>query len=227
MAHTHREQFKPIAPNFISLTTHFSSPSADNQQQHLSERKTKRIKKFVIWCGCITAILLLLIVIVIILAFTVYNVKEPEVRMNSVTLISGSFNGSNASNNVTILADMSVKNTNSFTFRYGAANTTVFYNGIDIGGGIQPPGKAKAQRTARVNVTLVINAKKLVDNQDWIIDVRDQALNFSTYTKINGKVKILNMFKRSIGVELNCTSTYNIPTGSITRGDNCIGFINI
>lgn len=221
MADTQREQFKP---NFISLTTHFSSPSADNQQQHLSERKTKRIKKFVTWCGCITAILLLFIVIIIILAFTVYNVKEPEVRMNAVTLISGNFT---SGNNVTILADMSVKNTNSFTFRYEAVNTTVFYNGIDIGGGIQPPGKAKAQRTARLNVTLVIIAKRLVDNQEWIIDIRDQALNFSTYTRINGKVKILNMFKRSIGVELNCTSTYNILTRLIARGDNCVGFVNI
>ncbi|GAU19385.1 hypothetical protein TSUD_76290 [Trifolium subterraneum] len=145
--------------------------------------------------------------------------------MNAVTLISGNFSG--ASNTATVLADMSVKNTNSFTFRYGAVNTSVFYNDIEIGGGVTPPGKAKAQRTARFNVTLVLNAKQLVDNQEWITDIRDQGLNFSTYTKISGKVKILNMFKRKVDVELNCTSQYNITTRSITSGDNCVGYVNI
>ncbi|CAJ2676504.1 unnamed protein product [Trifolium pratense] len=225
MAYTQREQFKPAEPNFISLTTHFSSPSADNQHQHLSERKTKRIKKCVTWCGCITAILLLFIVILIVLAFTVYNVKDPEVKMNAVTLIGGSF--IRGSDSATILADMSVKNTNSFTFRYGAVNTSIFYNDIEIGAGITPPGKAKAQRTARFNVTLVINPKKIVDNPEWILDIRDQGLNFSTYTKMSGKVKILNMFKRKVGVELNCTSQYNITSKLITRGDNCVGYVNI
>jgi LEA14-like dessication related protein len=226
MAHTQREQFKPVEPNFIPLTSHFSSPSADNQHQHLSERKTKRIKTCVRWCGCITAILLLFIVILIVLAFTVYNVKEPEVRMNGVTLISGNFSGT--SNNVTIFADMSVKNTNSFTFRYGVVNTSVFYNGIEIGEGINPPGKAKAQRTSRFNVSLSINPQKLVDNQAWIIDIRDhQGLNFSTYTRMSGKVKILNMFKRKVGVELNCTSQYNVSSQAITHGDNCVGYVNI
>jgi LEA14-like dessication related protein len=169
---------------------------------------------------------LLFIVILIVLAFTVYNVKEPEVRMNGVTLISGNFSGT--SNNVTIFADMSVKNTNSFTFRYGVVNTSVFYNGIEIGEGINPPGKAKAQRTSRFNVSLSINPQKLVDNQAWIIDIRDhQGLNFSTYTRMSGKVKILNMFKRKVGVELNCTSQYNVSSLAITRGDNCVGYVNI
>ncbi|CAL5214893.1 unnamed protein product [Lathyrus oleraceus] len=224
MAHTHREQFKPLAPNFISLTTHYRSPSAENQHQHLSEHKTKRMKTCIKWCGCVTAILLLLFVILIVLAFTVYNVKDPEVRMNGVTLIGGNFT---VSNTVTILADMSVKNTNSFTFRYGEVNTTVYYGGTEIGGGVSPPGKAKAQRTGRLNVTLEIMAKKLVDKPEWVVDIRDQGLNFSTYTKMRGKVKILNLLKRNVGVELNCTSQYNITTGLITHGDNCVGFVSI
>ncbi|CAI8619514.1 unnamed protein product [Vicia faba] len=227
MAHTHREQSKPLAPNFISLATHYRSPSAENQHQHLSEHKTKRMKKCVIWCGCITAILLLLFVILIILAFTVYNVKDPEVRMNGVTLISGNFTSNNASSIVTILADMSVKNTNSFTLRYGVVNTTVYYDGTEIGGGVTPAGKAKAQRTGRFNVTLEIMAKKLEDKPGWIVDIRDQGLNFSTYTKMSGKVKILNLFKRKVGVELNCTSLYNITTRLITHGGNCVGFVSI
>lgn len=227
MAHTHREQFKPIAPNFISLSTHYRSPSAENQHHNLSEHKSKTLKKCAIWCGCVTAILLLLFVILIVLAFTVYNVKDPEVRMNAVTLINGTFTGTNATNIVTILADMSVKNTNSFTFRYGEVNTTVYYDGTEIGRGLTPPGKAKAQRTERFNVTLEIMAKKVVDKPEWVVDIRDRGLNFSTYTKMSGKVKILNLIKRKVGVELNCTSQYNITTRLITRGDNCVGFVSI
>lgn len=54
MAHTQRERFKHLAPNFISLSTHFSSPLAE----------------------------LLFVVIIIVLAFTQYNVKEPEIKIN-------------------------------------------------------------------------------------------------------------------------------------------------
>ncbi|XP_004503662.1 late embryogenesis abundant protein At1g64065-like [Cicer arietinum] len=228
MAHTEREQFKSIAPNFISLSTHFSSPSAENQQQHMSEQQTIRIKKCIRWCGCITALFLLFVVIIIVLAFTVYNVKEPEVRMNGVTLISGNFSvNSNVNDNVTILADISVKNTNSFTFKYKAVRTHVYYNGVEIGGGLTPAGKSKARRTSRFNATMEIIAAKLVNNPKWIIDLRDQALNISSYTKMDGKVKILNLFKRKVGVELNCTSQYNITTGLITHGDNCVGYVNV
>lgn len=99
------QQIKPLAP-FIS-SSHFNSQ--EDQDYASTHRKNIRIRKFIQCCGCATAIAVLLVVIVLVLGFTVYNVKDPQVRMNGATLISGTF-ANGATDNVTILADISVKN---------------------------------------------------------------------------------------------------------------------
>jgi len=216
------QQIKPLAP-FIS-SSHFNT--LEDQDYTFVQRKNIRLRKFILCCGCVTAIVVLLVVIVLVLGFTVYNVKDPEVRMNGVTLINGTF-ANGATDNVTILADISVKNPNAFTFRFGNATTDVYYNGEEIGEGESPPGKAKARRTIRVNTTMELNAKKLLANPNLDVDLKDQALNISSYTRIRGKVKILNIFPRKVVVEMNCTVTYNITTGLITNGGNCLGNVDI
>ncbi|KAJ1408249.1 Ferric reductase, NAD binding domain, partial [Sesbania bispinosa] len=69
-------------------------------------------------------------VILIVLAFTVYNVKEPEVKMNGVW----------------------------------KHHHHCYYDGKGIGQGTTPPGKAKARRTMRFNVTMEIMAKELLNS---------------------------------------------------------------
>ncbi|XP_061337894.1 late embryogenesis abundant protein At1g64065-like [Gastrolobium bilobum] len=223
MAQSQREQVKPLAP-FIP-SSHFSIQ--EHQQNINSEHQIIRIRKFVRCCGCVTALVLIFVVIIIVLAFTVYNVQDPEVRMNGVTLLNGTL-ANGATNNITLVADVSVKNKNAFTFRFGNTTTSVYYDGTGIGEGTTPPGKAKARRTMRFNVTMEIMAKKLLANPSLKSDlIIDQALNISSYTMIDGKVKILNMFKRKVVVELNCTIQYNITTGLVTHGDNCLGIVDI
>ncbi|TKY60674.1 Late embryogenesis abundant protein [Spatholobus suberectus] len=215
------QQFKPLAP-FIS-SAHFSRQE-DQRIHPWSEQQTIRIKKFVLCCGCVTALLLIFVVILLVLGLTVYNVKEPKVRMNRVTYLSGTFvNG----NNVTFLADISVKNTNAFTFRFGNTTSSLYYDGTGIGESTSPPGKAKARRTIRFNSTMVIVAKKLLDNPSLESDLRDQALNISSYTRIDGKVKIFDVFPRKVIVELNCTIEYNTTTRLVTHAGNCLGNVDI
>ncbi|KAK7318167.1 hypothetical protein RJT34_02866 [Clitoria ternatea] len=225
MAQIHNmEQVKPLNP--FTSSTHFTTQ--EDHRDTSQQQKTIRIRKFIRCCGCVTALLLIFIVIIIVLAFTVYNVKEPKVRMNKATLLSGAFaNGSSSTTNVTILADVSVKNPNAFTFRYGNATTVVYYDGNGIGGGTTPEGKAKARRTQRFNVTMDIDTKKVLDDPNLKSDLKDQALNISTYTRIDGKVKILNLFMRKVVVEMNCTIQYNITTGLTTNGDDCLGEVDI
>lgn len=223
MAQSPGEQIKPLAPNISS------SPQFNNQEHQIqgtiSEQKIIRIKKFVTWCGCVTALLLIFVVIIIVLAFTVYNVKEPKVKMNGITLLNGTFT-KDAPYNITLVADVSVKNTNYFTFRFVNSTTKVYYDGTGIGEGTTPPGKAKARRTKRFNVSMAIMANKLMDIPSLRNDVSDLAVTFSTYTRIDGKVKVLNLFKRKVVVELNCTTEYNTTTGVID-GNDCLTRVDI
>ncbi|XP_057422310.1 uncharacterized protein LOC130716128 [Lotus japonicus] len=221
-------EFKPLAPSIVAYP-YFGSPfrsPEDPQHPIISETQISRLKKCVLFCGCITALLVIFFVILIVLAFTVYNVKDLKVKINRVTLVNGTLTNG-ATENLTVLNDVSVKNTNYFTYKYSNSTTTFFYDGVAIGEGVTPAGKAKARRTMRLNVTSVVVTKKLVGIPNWAIDIRDDVFNISSYTRIDGKVKVLGMFNRKVVVEMNCTSQYNRNTGLITRGNNCLGNIDI
>ncbi|XP_057747351.1 uncharacterized protein LOC130966552 [Arachis stenosperma] len=228
-----RDQFKPLAP-FISSSPS-PPPSPFNTNHHaISEMQIRRIKRALCCCGCITALFCIVAVILIVLSFTVYNVTDPEVRLNGVTIINGTLNlkanatSPSPSGDVTLLADLSVKNRNSFAFRYGTTTTTVYYEGRGIGEGTIPPGKTKGKRTMRFNVTMQVVAQKLVDAPGLRSDVEDdQAVNISSYARIDGKVKVLNLFYRKVVVLLNCTVEYNVTTGHIFHGDNCFNDIRL
>nr|KYP58656.1 hypothetical protein KK1_014073 [Cajanus cajan] len=221
MALSPDQQLKPLAP-FIS-STYLSTE--ENQQQE--RKKNNRIRNFILCFGCVTALIIILVVIVLVLGFTVYNVEEPKVRLNAVTLLNNRTSASGAINNVTFLADMTVKNTNAFTFRFGNSTTTFYYDGTMIGEGKSPSGKAKPKRTIKINSTLEIMANKLSEIPSFERDLADQALNISSYTRIDGKVKILNIFPREVVVEMNCTVVYNVTTGLVSHGDNCLGNVDI
>jgi len=96
-----------------------------------------------------------------------------------------------------------------------------------LGEGTSPPGKAKARRTVRLNVTMEIMAKKLLGIPSLESDLRDKALNISSYTRIDGKVKILNLFMKKVVVELNCTIQYNTTSGLVSNGDNCLKRVDV
>ncbi|KAK7251376.1 hypothetical protein RIF29_34515 [Crotalaria pallida] len=227
MAHNHinKEHVKPLAP-YISSSTHFNIQEHQIQTVSNSNQKTILIGRFIRCCGCFTALLLIFLVIIIVLGFTVYNVKEPEVKLYGMNLLNGTFTKEYVPNGITLVAvDVSLKNTNDFTFMFGNTTTIIYYDGIGIGEGITPPRRVKAKRTIRFNVTMEVMAKKLTNSPSFKRDIRDQALNFSTYTKIDGKVRILELFKKRVVVELNCKIEYNFTY--VSHGTNCLSSVDI
>ncbi|KAK7251377.1 hypothetical protein RIF29_34516 [Crotalaria pallida] len=210
---------KPLAPYNIS-SSRYNTP--EHEIETISDHRRSRLGTFTLCCGCITALLLISIVIILILGFTVYNVNEPVITMNRIINLD---KGTNITKdnpiNVTLIADISMKNTNYFIYRSKGSTTTLYYDGIGIGEGFTPPGKAKARRTVRFNVTLKIVTSKLINVPGFSNDTVDQSLNLSTLTRIDGNVKILGMFKKKVVVELNCTAAYNITSGLI-HGYNCL-----
>lgn len=203
------EQVKALAPSSSSLE-HDPPPISIND--HFKFRRRKCVQ----CCGCVTAFSLIIVVTFLIFSFTVYNVKEPQLRLNGVTLLNATLsNGAN----VALMADVSVKNPNVFTFRFGPTTTVLYYNGTGIGEGRTPAGKARGRRTLRLNVTMEIAMGNL--------DVMShRALNMRSHTIVDGKVKVLNVFNRKVGVEMNCSVEYNITNGS-TQGQNCLSRVHI
>ncbi|CAL9030262.1 unnamed protein product [Prunus brigantina] len=209
-----KEQGKPLAP------ANSYHPRSDEEEVIVSSHIKLYQRKYVMCCGCVSALFLIIAVTAIVLGFTVFHVQGPRMKMNDVTIQRLEItNGTLRSDtNVTLLADVSIKNPNVASFKYGNTTTRVYYNGKEVGQGRAPAGVAKARRTMRMNVTVDIVPGEILVVPGFKMEVLSLKLTVSTYTRIQGKVKIL-MVNKNVVVELNCTMTYNFASKGIERED--------
>ncbi|KAL3655645.1 hypothetical protein CASFOL_000041 [Castilleja foliolosa] len=144
------------------------------------------------------------------LIFTVFKVKDPVIQMNSVAvalldLVSGTTTPWPGSN-MTLDADFSVKNPNYESFRYQNTTTTIYYCGVLIGEARGPPGRARARtrQTMRVNVTVDVMTDRVISQPRLGSDISSELLTMSSYTVVDGRVKIL-MIRKHVTVRINMT----------------------
>lgn len=207
-----REQARPLAPSIERP----SSDEDDNTLHHQSQAHKKFIKR----CACPLAFSILIAIVIIVLIFTIFRVKDPVITMNGVKitkleLVNNSIITPKSGANMSLIADVSVKNPNVASFRYSNTTTSLYYHGIMVGEAHGPPGKAKARRTIRMNVTVDVVTDRVVSSPDFISDLGLGLLTMSSFSRVPGQVKILNLFKRHVVVKMNCTTTFNISTQAI------------
>ncbi|XVF13050.1 hypothetical protein REPUB_Repub08aG0174300 [Reevesia pubescens] len=212
-----QEQIKPLAP------VAFQTPSDDEKALSKQMKLEKRI--YIQCCGCIAALSLILAVVVLILFFTVFRIHDPKIRVNSVTiqrleLLVLPNRTLRTDVNVTLLVDVSVKNPNVATFKFNNSTTLIYYAGRVVGEGNHLQGKAKARRTLRRNVTVEIVPDKILAVPSLMTDLGSGALNISSYTRISGRVKIINIIKKNVVVKFNCTMNYRLSGGDF-HGEKC------
>ncbi|KAG2720460.1 hypothetical protein I3843_02G027800 [Carya illinoinensis] len=210
------DEARPLA----QATDRLSSGDGDVEAT-LRKQKTRRKRCMIKCCGCIVASVLILVAVILILIFTVFRVKDPTVKMNRIsvtrlelinrmTLVFGV--------NMSLAADVSVKNPNVASFKYKNTTTTLFYRDMVVGEVQTPPGKAKARRTMHLNVTADIVVDRLMSQSnvpDLLADVRSGLLTVGTYSIIPGRVKMLSIISKHVVLRLNCTVTVNISSLTI------------
>ncbi|KAK1325821.1 hypothetical protein QJS10_CPA01g02253 [Acorus calamus] len=189
----------------ISPTHDSENPSSSNKSHDIIRRRCRRR---ILYCGCVAAIVG---VVILVLALTVFKVREPIITMNSVNVQRFHPNKLN----LTVIADVSFKNPNAVSFRYGNTTTTISYRGSTIGEVPGPPGVAPAHRTKRMNLTMDVLGDKLLESPNLLTDVGAGSLGVGSLTIIGGRVKILGFIKHHVDVILNCSYTFNISTQSI------------
>ncbi|KAJ9706046.1 hypothetical protein PVL29_001558 [Vitis rotundifolia] len=197
-----KDQAKPLAPAGLR---------SDEEEAMSRELKKLHPPKYIKCCGCITALILILAVTLLVLAFTIFRVKDPVIKMNGIRF--GQLELEDGAN-LTLVADVSVKNPNVASFRFSNATTSITYNGTMIGQARTPPGEAKARRTLRMNVTVEIIPEKIMAVPRLL---SSRAINISSYTRIAGRVKILKIIKKNVVVKLNCTMMVNLTSREIER----------
>ncbi|OIW04838.1 hypothetical protein TanjilG_13686 [Lupinus angustifolius] len=171
-------------------------------------------RKFINSCVCLLVFLLLLAIVIIVLIFTIFRVKEPIIRMNSVQVTKLEL-----ANNMSLIADVSVKNPNFASFRYSNTTTTLYYHGIMVGEARGPSGHAKARGTITMNVTVELITKHIISSPNLSADLGSRLLTMSSFSSVPGQVKILKLFKKHVVVKMNCTMSFNITTQGIQELD--------
>ncbi|RZC01685.1 hypothetical protein D0Y65_017065 [Glycine soja] len=101
------------------------------------------------------------------------------------------------------------------SFRYANTTTSLYYHGVLVEEARGPPGRAKARRTLRMNVTIDVIMDRVVSSPDFATDLGSGLLTMSSFSRVSGQVKILNLIKRHVVVKMNCTTTFNISTQAI------------
>ncbi|CAA3027407.1 uncharacterized protein LOC111385605 [Olea europaea var. sylvestris] len=208
-----REQVRPLAP--ASERT-----SSDDEETALQNVKNLKKRRCIKCCGCISAVLLIQAAVVLILIFTVFKIKDPIIRMNNVIItkiepINATMPLPRPGSNMSITADISVKNPNYASFKYPNTTTTLFFHGTVIGDARGPPGKSKARRTTRMNITVDIIADKILSHPSLGADISSGLIAIDSYTIVGGRVKIINIIKKHVTVKMNCTVSINITTRAI------------
>ncbi|KAK2995831.1 hypothetical protein RJ640_006170 [Escallonia rubra] len=207
-----KEQVRPLAPAS-------ERQSSDDEETAAHLKKTRR-RKCIKCCGCIAALLLVEAVVVVILIFTVFKVKDPIVKLNNVKidkldLINGTT--PRPGSNMSLTADVSVKNPNYASFKYRNTTTTLFYRGAVIGEARGPPGQTKARRTMNMSLVVEIIVDGLMANPNLQSDVKSGLVDFSSYTRVGGRIKMLKIIKKHVIVKMNCTMSINMTSRAIQK----------
>ncbi|XP_057780043.1 late embryogenesis abundant protein At1g64065-like [Salvia miltiorrhiza] len=198
------EQVRPLA---AAAAADLPFISGEDQKTPSAAAKIRRIK----CCGCAAA-LLVLVGIAAILASTVFRLRGPIVRVGNLTL--GSFPMLSRRSNVTLIADVWVKNPNFASIDYGNMTTTLFYRGVAVGESRAPPGTARARRSERISATVVVMADRILAQPDLDADIVSGLVNVSSYTRVGGKIN-LAIFEKRVTVKMSCNVSINVTSREI------------
>ncbi|XP_047325044.1 uncharacterized protein LOC124928835 [Impatiens glandulifera] len=210
---------QPLAP-----AAHRIPIDHDNDHDHDYDELPVR-KGCLKCCGCVSALLLILSLVLLILFFTLLKLKDPILKLNSISLLLYGLNNTNQFNitttNFTILIDVYVKNPNIEAFKFGNSTTEIYYGGMTVGGSRNPAGGmiVGAGRTVGMNTTAEVMGWKLMQVPRLGDDLRTGEIKVNGCTRVGGKVEILNLIKKHVVVTMNCTFTVNLNTTEIEDQD--------
>ncbi|KAK8486775.1 hypothetical protein V6N13_073573 [Hibiscus sabdariffa] len=214
-----QEQAKP----FVLVA--FGARSGDNDEAFSMQQFSEK-RRSTLCIGFIAAVFLVLAIVVLTLFLTVFHIQDPIIRLNSMTIQSLEMSPKGTlriDGSVKLLADVSVKNPNAASFKLDNGTVTVYYGGRVVGEGSYFPGKARPRRTLRRNVTVEIDPEEFLSDPGFVTDIiGSKGLNISSYTRISGRIDIMNIIKRNVLVKFNCSTTFRLsPSTGGLHGDKC------
>ncbi|CAI9774163.1 unnamed protein product [Fraxinus pennsylvanica] len=172
-------------------------------------RKMKRMK-------CLLYIAIFIVfqtAIILLFALTIMKIRTPKFRVRSATFYS--FDYTNTSFNISMNAELGVKNTNFGHYKFQESTIEFFYNDLSVGMASVPKARVRARSTKEFNVIVNLSSSNVQNSPQLGSDPIPGVLTLTSKSKLNGKVELLKVLKKKKSTEMDCTLEINVRLKSI------------
>ncbi|XP_061995606.1 late embryogenesis abundant protein At1g64065-like [Rosa rugosa] len=201
-----KQEAYPFAPYANGQAMARSDAKSSRAHSDDELRRKKRIKCLIY----IVVFAVFQIIVITVLALTVMRVKSPKFRIQAIT-VEELNTTSNPSLTMRFIAEVSVKNPNFGRYKYDQTSISFIYKGTQVGDAVVPQETARTKATRK---TIVSGAVTTI-NSNLASDISSGSMTLSTYSKINGKVYLMNMIKKKKSAEMKCTMIVNLTTKQV------------
>lgn len=184
----------------------------DTEYAALRQRRSAKILIFIV-VGAILQIAIILAFVLIFMRF-----RNPKLRLSSVTVESLTVNSSASSPSfaMKLNAQVSVKNGNFGTFKFGNTTATISYRAAAIGTAVIPKSRANPRSTKKMNVTVTVaSSGKTVSSSSLGSDIGSGKLTLTSEATLTGKIHLFLVFKKKRSARMNCTMVVNTKSRAI------------
>lgn len=139
-------------------------------------------------------------------ASIVLRPRNPDVKIASVTvkkLVHG--NTSSPFFNITLTAQITVKNTNFGNFKFQNTTGRIYYGSEVVGKLNIPEGRAGARAEEKINVTADLKYHGGSGIKNLSSDINSGLLELISLAKLSGRVRLLKIMEKTRTPEMNCT----------------------
>ncbi|CAL5344058.1 unnamed protein product [Camellia sinensis] len=201
MAEKEQQAYHPPANNGYSRNDEEAQAA---EAEKLRLKKRKRLTFFVIF-------MVSQIVIGIVIGLTIMKVKNPKFRVRSATFET--FNVSNSSFNMTMNAQLGVKNPNFGPYKFRNTTVKFYYKETIVGTAIVSKSKAGLKTTKKFDVTVDLIAPiSLASDAQLASDISIGLLPLRSQSELSGKVELMLIMKKKKTTQMNCTMNVNIKS---------------
>uniref|UniRef100_A0A2N9ED43 Late embryogenesis abundant protein LEA-2 subgroup domain-containing protein n=1 Tax=Fagus sylvatica TaxID=28930 RepID=A0A2N9ED43_FAGSY len=173
-------------------------------------RKKKRMKCI----AYVVAFAVFQTIIIAVFALTVMRIKSPKFRVREASFLS-TFDVTNASFNLAMDTQFTVKNTNFGHFKYDYGSVTFAYKGMAIGETQIGEARVRARSTKKVNAIVTLSANNLPSNSGLSFDLGLGLLRLTSYSKLDGKVQLMKVIKKKKSAQMDCSMEINLRLRTI------------
>lgn len=185
-----------------------SAATGSMASQHHPSRPRRSLTRIILF---VVVLIIVHAIVIIILDMTIFKVRTPKYRFNSVSLTDVSTNSSTTSSSFSMKlnAQVTIKNKNFGPYEYQDCYLTISYRGRSVGEVVVKEAKVKTLSTKKL--TLDINVTHAASgNSNLKNDISSGALIMGSKSEMRGQVKLLKIIAKDKQPKMQCTMSINL-----------------